>query len=220
MSDVNANNKVKISRATVITIFIVIGLLLAGSIFIGLYVYFFNQNHNSAIIFEKAFEQIKDFDTQNIYTKQEMEGEIIGLLDNVSENYPMTVSAKRALYYKAYVFFGVGKYPESLELFQEFVKKYPKDYLAEKSYYFISYCFEYDNKIDDAIKIMDIMESKFKKSYYLSLVNFRLGFLYEKKKDVKKAIEYYQKLADDNDDTSQKEEAKKRLAILNNNIKL
>ena len=48
MSDVNANNKVKISRATVITIFIVIGLLLAGSIFIGLYVYFFNQNHNSA----------------------------------------------------------------------------------------------------------------------------------------------------------------------------
>ena len=95
-----------------------------------------------------------------------------------------------------------------------------KSHLTEKAYYFLSYCYESLGKSDDAINILKIYDGKLKDSYYSSLAYFRLGELYHKKGEKDSAILYYKKIVDNKDATSQKENAKKQLLLLQNDINL
>jgi len=129
-------------------------------------------------------------------------------------------SARRALFYKGYVSYYTEEYEKAEKVLKYFIEKYPNDYLVEKAYYFLSFCYEGQGKPEDAINSLKIFDNKLKNSYYASISFYRLANLYEKKSDIKNALEYYQKIVDLKDNTSQKENAKKKILLLKNDIKL
>lgn len=219
MSDLN-NIKVS-NKGKTLTLVIVFSLIGITAIFFILFFINIQINNNAAKEFEQAYINILDFDTQkNVYSKQEMEEDIIFLLDEVIVKYPLSSSAIRAMFYKGYVFFYVEKYKDAERIFNYFVNKYKNHYLTEKAYYFLSYCYSNQNEIDKAIETLKIFESKYKDSYYKSLALYRIAFLYETINDKENAIEYYKKIINSNVSSSQTEKVKKRLLILENDLKL
>ncbi|HOJ65208.1 MAG TPA: tetratricopeptide repeat protein [Spirochaetota bacterium] len=220
MSD-NIQQNTNTNKGKTLTIIIILALVLSTALFFILFFINIQINNNAAKDFEEAYINILDFDSQkNIYSKQEMEEDIIFLLDEVIVKYPISSSAIRAMFYKGYVLFYVEKYKEAEKVFNYFVNKYKNHYLTEKAYYFLSYCYSNQNEIDKAIETLKIFESKYKNSYYRPLALYRIAFLYETINDKENAIEYYKKIIDSKVSSSQTEKAKKRLLILENDLKL
>lgn len=169
-------------------------------------------------MFEKAFDEIVDFNgATNIYSKQEMEPDIINQLDQVIAAYPNTTSGCRAVYYKAYVLYNVEKYDEAIKYFDYFIKKYNNSALVGKAYYCLSYCYEIKGDTDKAIETLTTFEKKNAKSYYIPMFDYRIANLYENK-DNAKAIEYYKKIINSDDNSSIKQTAKTRLAVIENQL--
>jgi tetratricopeptide (TPR) repeat protein len=205
----------------IITIAVIIGVVLIFTLALVFYVVNYNYNIKAANVFEKAYQKIIEFDKQtNVYSKQEMEKEIMPLLDEVIADYSMSSSSKRALFYKAYVQFYTENYENSIKSFKYFIDKYKVENLVEKSYYLLSYAYENTGKVEDAINTLKVFDVKYKNSYFASLSYYRLGFLYEKKGNNKLALEYYQKVVDIKGESSQKVNAGKKIVLLKNDIKL
>ncbi len=208
----------KTKKGTVLMYSLISVFLFLALVFFTVIIVNYNINNKAAILFEKAYVQILSFNDQtNIYSKQEMEEDIILSLDRVLTQYPKTSSGKRALFYKGYVFYNVGKYEEAKKIFDYFVKTFSKDRLIEKVYYYLSYCYSETNDVDKAIDTLKIFEQKYPSSYYSSIAYFRLGYLYEKKDKVK-SKEYYNKVISLTESGSQKEMAKKRVLALENDL--
>ena len=105
--DINSLNQ-KTKKGKVAT-FVVVGFLVVITLSIFTYVFFnTSANNRAAKIFEDAFIEILEFnDQKNIYSKQEMEGDIIYVLDEVISQYSNTSSGIRAVFYKAYIYYNV-----------------------------------------------------------------------------------------------------------------
>ncbi|HOV13447.1 MAG TPA: tetratricopeptide repeat protein [Spirochaetota bacterium] len=204
-----------------LTIGIIAAVLVVFAVSLTLYIINYSLESSAAKVFEKAYIKILDFDKQtNIYSKQEFEKEIIPILDEVIAKYKSTSAGKRAYFYKGYILYNTEKYENAEKIFKYFVESMGSSHLTEKAYYFLSYCYENLNKQDEAINILKIFDGKLKNSYYSSLAYYRLGELYQKKGEKDNAIIYYRKIVDNKDATSQKENAKKQLLLLKNDIKL
>lgn len=213
--DLNQNQ----DKFRTITVLIIVAIIAIFVVSLTVYIVNYSLESKAAKIFEKAYIKILDFDKQtNVYSRQEMEKEIIPILDEVITNYSGTNAGERAYFYKGYVFYYTDKFEDSEKIFKYFIENKSKSHLVEKSYYFLSYCYENLGKVDDAINILKVFDNKLKKSYYSSLAYFRLGELFQKKGDKESAILYYQKIVDNKDLTSQKENAKKQLLLLKNGV--
>jgi len=219
-TNVGYDSKVK-SGSKVLLWGVTISLVSLFIVAVSCYLFYYSYSAKAASVFEEAYEKIEEFDKQtNVYSKQELEKQIIPLLDEVVANYTFSGSYKRSLYYKAYVQYYTENYSEALKSFTFFVSKFSNDNLTYKSYYFIAYCYENLEKIDDAIKALKIFDDKLSDVYFTSLAYYKLGLLYEKKGDNKSALNYYQKIVRSKEDSSQKENAKRKIAILKNDIKI
>lgn len=205
----------------VLSIGIIIAVLAVFAVSLTVYITNYSLESSAAKIFEKAYVKILDFDKQtNIYSKLEYEKEISPILDEVISKYKSTSAGKRAYFYKGYVLFYTERFEDAEKIFKYFTEKSGKSHLTEKSYYLLAYCYENLNKSEDAINTLKVFDGKFKNSYYSSLAYYKLGELLQKKGDKENAIAYFKKIMDNKDATSQKENAKKRLLILENDIKL
>jgi tetratricopeptide (TPR) repeat protein len=215
---INQSNSSLSSKGKLISTIIIIALLVSFCLFFIIYLINDARNRRSAELFESAYILItKDFNSANIYSKEEMAKEIIPILDEIIAKYPNTNSGKRSLFYKGYVLYYLEKFNEASPIFEKIVKK-QNYYLTDKSYYFLSYCYENQDNIDKAINVLTMLDNKKKSSYYDPLFFYRIASLYEKKNDKNNAIIYYKKIVDLPDDSSQKSNAKKRIAILENEI--
>ena len=146
-----------------------------------------------------------------------MEADIINQLNEVIAAYPNTTSGCRAVYYKAYILYNVEKYDEAIQLYNYFIKKYNNSALVGKAYYSLSYCYEIKGDTDKAVETLIAFEKKNAKSYYIPMFDYRIANLYEGK-DNAKAIEYYKKIVDSDENTSIKQTAKTRLAVIENQL--
>lgn len=203
------------------TAFIIIAIIGLFFLILGAWLINSNKEKSATGLFEKALEKINEFDKlTNIYSKQEMEKEIINLLDQPIARYPNTIAGKRALYYKGYIFFNTQNYEKAEKVFNTFINKYKNNYLADKAYYFLSYCYSENNKINEAIELLKNFNERYKNSYFLPAINYRIANLYEQKGNKDEAVLYYQKIIDEFPNSAEKENAKNKLIILKNNIKL
>jgi TolA-binding protein len=203
------------------TAYIIIAIITATLIGIGTYIFIRNAKVEAAEMFEKAYVKIEEFDRlPNVYSKQEMEKELISLLDQVISKHPMTTAGKRALFYKGYVYYNAESYDKAEKIFQYFNNKFPNDYLADKSFYFLSYCYSELEKNDEAIKTLKVFEKAKSTSYYAPLALYRLGNIYETKGDKNEALKYYKMILKDHADSSQAELAKNKAVLLENDITL
>ena len=203
------------------TVVIIVGILVLSVVLLLIYVLDRNIKVESSKIFDVALDKINEFDTlPNLFSKQEMEKEVISLLDNVIAKYPNTPSGKRALFYKGYILFNVNNFEKAENNFKYFIDKNKKNFLIPKAYYFLSYCYSEMNDNDKAIKLLEEFVNEFKDSYYMPLILFRLANMYEAKKEKEKAITYYNKIIEDHPESSQKNSAREKKILLENNIEL
>ena len=217
--DIKALNE-KTSKGSLATIIIVCALLVVTAISLVIVVVNSKTTDKSTKLFESAFVQMLEFNEQtNVYSKQEMAPDILSDLDKVIISYPNTTAGARAVFYKGYVYYSTEDYNQALEYFQYFIKKFSSSPLAGKAYYYISYCYSAKNDNDNAIAILEEFEKKFKNSHYISLFDLRLGELYEAK-DKATAAKYYKKIIDNEESSSQKDLATKRLTLLENDMSL
>lgn len=220
------NNNVKdanteLKKKKDFTVFIITAIVVLFFLILGIWLIRSNKEKAATVLFEKALEKINEFDSQsNIYSKQEMEKELINLLDQPIARYPNTIAGKRALYYKGYVFFNTQNYEKAEKAFNSFIIKNKNNYLIDKAYYFLSYCYSENNKINEAIDLLKSFNEKYKNSYFLPAINYRIANLYELKGNKDESILYYQKIIDEFPDSVEKSNAKSKVIILRNNIKL
>ena len=93
---------------------IIFGLIFSFFIGLGIFLINYNAKVEGAKLFERAQIKIDEFDKlPNIYSKKEMEKEVINLLDNVIAKYPATISGKRAFFYKGYILFNAEDYEKA-----------------------------------------------------------------------------------------------------------
>ena len=217
--DIKALNE-KTSKGSLATLIIVCALLVVTAISLVIVVVNSKTTDKSTKLFESAFVQILEFNEQtNVYSKQEMAPDIISDLDAVIVSYPNTTAGARAVFYKGYVYYSTEDYDNALDYFKYFIKKFSASPLVGKAYYYVSYCYGAKNDNDNAIAVLEEFEKKFKDSYYTSLFDLRLGELYEGK-DKAAAMKYYKKIIDNEESSSQKSLAEKRLALLENDMTL
>ena len=217
--DIKALNE-KTKKGSIATLIIVCALLVITAISLVVVVVNSKTTDKSTKLFESAFVQLLEFNEQtNVYSKQEMAPDILSDLDKVIISYPNTTAGARAVFYKGYINYSTENYDEALAYFQLFVKKFSNSPLAGKAYYYISYCYSSKNDNDNAIAILEEFEKKFKNSHYISLFDLRLGELYEAK-DKATAAKYYKKIIDNEESSSQKDLATKRLTLLENDMSL
>ena len=206
------------TKGKFISTIVIIVLFISFSLFFIIYLTNDARNRRSAELFERAYLLItKDFNSANIYSKEEMSKEIFPILDEIIARYPNTNSGKRAIFYKGYVLYYLDKFNEASSIFEKILKK-QNYYLTDKSCYFLSYCYENQDNINMAIDVLTNFDKNNKSSYYNPLFFYRVASLYEKKGDKDNALIYYKKIVDLPDDSSQKNNAKKRIAILENDI--
>lgn len=204
-----------------LTVFIIIAILLITGISMTTYLLVRNARVEAAKMFEKAYTKILEFDElSNVFSKQEMEKEIVNLLDQVLAKYPNTSSGQRALFYKGYVYYYTENYEKAVKTFDYFVKKYKRSYLLDKSYYFLSFSYSDMKKNDEALEALKVFEKKLYKSYYTPLALYRLGNLYEIKGDDESALKYYKRVVNEFSDSSQKDIASNKIILLENDIEL
>lgn len=203
-----------------ITLIIVLAIVL----FSAFCVIFFTLNHNrnieSARLFEAVYVDINEFDELNSISKVEMKDDLIYDLDQILLKYANTTAGKRALFYKGHVNYYTGDYKEAESIFAYFTQKYKNLYLTEKAYYFLSYAQYKQGNLDGAIETLKVFDDKLKESYYAPLALYQLGSLYEEKKDKDSAIQYYEKIVAQWEDSSQKNNAEKKLVLLKNDLEL
>ncbi len=208
------------NKGKLISIIVISVLFVSFCLFFTLYLTNDKKNRNSAELFENAYIMItKDFNSANFYSKEEMAKEILPILDEIIAKYPNTNSGKRALFYKGYVLYYLNKFDEAILVFEKITNKM-NYYLKDKSYYFLSYCYENKGDVNKAIETLSVFDNKMKDSYYNSLSYYRIASLYEEKGDKSSALIYYKKIVDLPNDSSQKANAKKRIAIIENDIAL
>lgn len=169
--------------------------------------------------FEKVFDELKEFDELNLVSKKENVKDLITKLQSVIDSYPGSISAKRALFYKGYVSYYSEDYASAEKYLKEFVDNYKKMYLTGKAYYFLSYSYYESGKVDEALKSLTYIVDELKDSYYTPLALYRIAQIYEGKGDKEKAILNYKVVIDKYNTSSQSENAKKRLSMLENNVK-
>ncbi len=217
MAVINRLNQ-NVKKGGFITVIIIGGLIVAFITFLFIYLSISNYKDEASSLFSEAEIKLKDFDKQNIYSKQEMEKDLIDILDKVIIRYPNSTSAMRSLFYKGYIHYYTLKFDEAINELNIFVNKYSNSYLVNKANYLLSYCYSDSNKIDDAINTLKVFETRLKDSYFTPLAFFRIGNLYEIKGDKSNAIKYYQQIVDKYSKSSQKNIALKKLIILKNDI--
>jgi len=206
------------SKGRFLSVIIIVTLFVSFFLFFSIFKNNAENNRKSAELFEDAYIKItKDFNSANIYSKEEMAKEILPILEEIITKYSNTNSGKRAIFYKGYVLYYLNKFDEASSVFEKIVKK-QNYYLTDKAYYFLSYCYENQDNINKAIDILTKSNNKKKTSYYDPLFFYRVASLYEKKDDKNNALLYYKKIVNLPDDSSQKDNAKKRIAILENDI--
>jgi NAD(P)-dependent dehydrogenase (short-subunit alcohol dehydrogenase family) len=72
-------------------------------------------------------------------SKAEEKDNLLKELDGIIVNYPKTVSAKRALFYKGYVSYFAKDYENAVVYLNQFLTQNGKDYLAPKANYFLAF---------------------------------------------------------------------------------
>lgn len=210
----------KTGKGSAATLIIICILLAATAVSLIIVVINSKTTDRSTKLFESAFVQLLEFNEQtNVYSKQEMASDIIRDLDEVIASYPNTTAGARAVFYKGYVCYSTEDYDQSLQYFTYFIKRFKKSPLTGKAYCYISYCYSAKDDNDNAISILEEFEKKFKDSYYTSMFDLRLGELYEAK-DKAVAADYYKKIISSKDNSSQRDLAVKRLAMIENDMTL
>lgn len=213
-------DETKVKKRKDFTSIIIIAIIILFVIVLSVWLYKNNRAKTATALFENALEKISEFDDQsNIYSKQEMEKEIVNLLDQVIANYKNTIPGKRALFYKGYILYNTQNYEKAEKIFDFFINKYKNNYLVDKSYYFLSYCYSENDETDKAIDLLKNFIQKHEDSYILPAVIFRIASLYELKGNKQEAILYYQKIIDEFSNSSEKDRAKAKIIILQNNIR-
>ncbi|MCG8573217.1 MAG: tetratricopeptide repeat protein [Spirochaetes bacterium] len=204
-------------KGKMITLLSVLSLFLITTIIVISMFYIDMQSKNSAFLFEKAYDELLEFNDLNLISKVEMRDKLITLLDEVCEKYPNTSSGKRALYYQGHVEYFTGNFEEAEKKFELFLKKNPNFYLSSKAKYLLSYTKSNLNKVEEAIDILKYFDKK-KDDYYTPLAFYRLGNLYEKKGDKELALQYYEKIIKDFSQSPQKEKAETKMVTLKNDL--
>ena len=187
-------------------------------------VYFVFRNHNDKVNivssekFETVFENLKEFDELNDVSKVEEKDNLLKELDGIIVNYPKTVSAKRALFYKGYVSYFAKDYENAIVYLNQFLAQNGKDYLAPKANYFLAFSMIEQEKDDDAMKFFDVIINQLNDKYYAPLALIKKAELLEDKGNKEEALKCYQKIIDDFSLSPQKEIAQLKKVMLENEV--
>lgn len=165
----------------------------------------------SSSLFEEVYQEILDFDELNLPSKQDEASIIIEKLNEIIEDFPSTVAGERASFYRGYVAYYSEDFSNAQAYFSEFLKKNKASHLTAKAHYFQSYIYENNDQIEEAFNEIDALINHSKDSYYKPFAYFRKAELYQKNGEKEKALENYKIVVEKYSNSSQAEEAKKRM---------
>ncbi len=125
--------------------------------------------------------------------KQELPSEKIAALGEVVAEYGGSAAAKVAQSEIANLYYGLERYEEAIEVFQQFLKQNPGHVLAPAALEGIGYCREalqqWSEARDSYLKLME----RYAGSAQAKRAHYRLGVCYENLGETEKAIESYEK---------------------------
>lgn len=112
----------------------------------------------------------------------------------VARSYPRTRSGKLALLYEGHCYYRLGKLPEAIKVYEEFIRKYEKDFLAIYAWQGLGYCYEIQGNYEQAIEVFRNGIKNFPHDFLSSKLYLDLGRNYETTKDYDRAKEAYNSL--------------------------
>ncbi len=105
---------------------------------------------------------------------------------------------------------------QKYEVYKSLVKNYPDSLYASESLWNVIWYNYTNKKYDEALKLAEKHLAKYKNTKATPKVNYWIAKIYEKKKDLNKAVTYYKKLLDNYSDTYYAFRANGRMQLIRN----
>ena len=109
------------------------------------------------------------------------------------EEYSPKIERKKVnkQYEKGRILYYIGKYDESLEIFNEIFSKYINSEVIPNTMIFIARCYLSKEDIERSIKEYIVFTKFFPRNNIVSEIFWKIGWIYEGKKDYKNAVKFY-----------------------------
>ena len=139
--------------------------------------------------------------------------DVIAAYLDVIKKYPSSVSAKRSIYMLGSIAYNIGKYEDAQKYFAEYLAKNPSGYLAISAEADLAYILEQQQKFQEAIDALKKVEAKASASRKTE-IQLAIARNYEALKQMDNAKATYQQIVDSNTSAELKDQAKKRIEII------
>lgn len=163
---------------------------------------------------DKAAQQDAQTDGKAVeQTQEDPYKDVVAAYLEVAKKYPSSASGKRAIYMLGSIAYDTGKYEDAQKYFTEYLTKNPSGYLAVSAEEGLAYILEQQQKFQEAIDALKKVEAKASASGKTQ-IRLAIARNYEALKQVDNAKAAYQQIVDSNTSAALKEQAKKRLEII------
>ncbi len=215
------NFKKESKNGSKLTVIIISLLVFVSLVALTIVIVMNSYEQKASRLYEKVLFELNEFDSMpNIESKMLLEDDIMKVIDPVIVRYPLSTSAKKALFYKAYVYYNINKFDDSIVYFEQFINKNKNHYLIPKANFFLALAYNNKGDISKAIEILKGFNTENTPVYFKPIALFTLGNIYENNNEIDKAIECYDIIINDFKDSSQYNPAFQRKIIIENNIEL
>ncbi|MBF0458355.1 MAG: tol-pal system protein YbgF [Nitrospirae bacterium] len=127
---------------------------------------------------------------------------------------PAQPANPKAIYDEAMRDFNAGKYKESRDKFNRFIKEFPTSSLASNGHFWVGESYYKEGSYEDAILSYDVVVKKYPNSEKVPAAKLKQALAFIEIKDPKPARTILQQIIDDYPQTPEAEQAKKQLQSL------
>ena len=168
----------------------IVGLIVLVLVVWGIYTLSYEQKAN--LMYSSAY---------NSYTlagdsedeKQAYQG-AMKIYEDLIARYPRSDAARLAFYNTGNLYFTLDEIDMSIEAYRNFLKESKKfNMLTSLAYYGLGYCFEAKKEFEKALESFENSNKNIEGLHFISMNYANIGRIYEKKGDVKKALDFYKK---------------------------
>ena len=200
-------------------IYTLIGFFLLIAVTIFSLIYYENVSTSQQVEFEQIMEKYREYDEFDKEKDPKKLETLIVDLKKFKKNTYFGFSHKMSSYILGNIYFSQKKYKESKEMLIGFAGDAPSSVFSSISLVKAATAAEEMGDVEGALKILTGMEEEYGDSVVADQLFYNLAGIYAKKGDLFKSRQYYNKVTTSFQQSPFSQKAKKRLFLLNSEVK-
>ena len=200
-------------------IYTLVGIFLIIAVIIFSLIYYENVSTSQQVEFEQIMEKYREYNKLGKEKDPKKLEALIVDLKKFKKNTYFGFPHKMSGYMLGNIYFSQNKYKESKEMLIDFADVSPSSIFSSISLVKAATAAEEMGDVEGALKILTGMEEEYGDSVVADQLFYNLAGIYGKKGDLFKSRQYYNKVATSFQQSPFSRKAKKRLFLLNSEVK-